>query len=78
MRPLDPEQQYREVIQRLSAEERLRIVFELHEMGRELVRAGIRSLHPTWDEKSVEAEMKERLYLYADTRRDSASHSRPT
>ncbi len=76
MRPNEAEQKYREVLQRLSVEQRLRIMFELHEMGRTLVRAGIQSLHPTWDEQTIEAAVKERMY--ADTRRDSAVHARST
>lgn len=76
MRPNEAEQKYREVLQRLSVEQRLRIMFELHEMGRKLVRAGIQSLHPTWDEQTIEAAVKERMY--ADTRRDSAVYARST
>ncbi len=76
MRPDEAEKKYRQVLQHMSVEQRLRIIFELHEMGKKLVRAGIQSLHPTWDLESIEAAVKERLY--ADSRRDSTAHSRPT
>ena len=59
---VESEKTYRETLQRLSVEERLRIVFQLHEIGRELVLTGLRSLHPDWDNKKIEAAMKVRLY----------------
>ena len=59
---VESEKMYRETLQHLNVEERLRIVFQLHEIGRELVRTGIQSLHPDWDSKKIEAAMKVRLY----------------
>ena len=56
------EKMYRETLQRLTVEERVRIVFQLHEIGRELVRTGLQSLHPDWDSQKIEAAMKVRLY----------------
>ncbi len=61
------EEKYREVLQRVSIEQRLRIVFELHEIGRKLVRAGIQSVHPTWDEQSIETALRQRLYAHTRT-----------
>ncbi|MCI0708267.1 MAG: hypothetical protein L0Y80_12385 [Ignavibacteriae bacterium] len=75
MNPTEAEQKYREIIKSFSDEQRLRITFELHEMARKLVRAGIQSQHPTWDEESVEAAVKERVY--GTTTTSSAAHTRP-
>lgn len=70
----DIEGKYREILRRMTVEEKLRIVFELHEMGRELVRAGVRAAHPAWDHDQIEQEVKKRIYH--DARRDSPVHPR--
>lgn len=74
MSPTEAEKKYREILSNLTAEQRVRIVFELYDMGKKLVRAGIRDAHPTWDEQQIETAVRERLNH--ETRRNSSVHSR--
>jgi len=70
----EADKKYKEIIQSLSPEQRLRITFELHELGLNLVRANTRSMHPTWDEEAIEAAVRERVY--GETTRSSTAHTR--
>lgn len=76
MFPAEAEKKYKEILNSLTAEQRVRIVFELYDLGKELVRAGIRDTHPTWDEQQIEMEVRERINH--ETRRNSSLHSRTT
>ena len=46
-----------EIYRGMTGQQRLQIAFDLYEMTRVLVRAGVRHQHPDWDEQQVEQEM---------------------
>lgn len=54
-----------EVYRRMTGEQRLRIGMEFHELGRVLVRLGLRHEHPEWDEERIAREVKRQFLLAA-------------
>jgi len=50
-----------EILRRKSPGERMLMVGQGWELARQLIEAGIRSLHPDWDEQRVATEVRRRL-----------------
>lgn len=59
LRPNDD--RYRQILRSLTPEQRLLKSFELHELGKELMRAGIRQRHPGADADTVDRMLAEEL-----------------
>lgn len=68
MTPDEGTQKQIEVYRRMTPQERLQIGFELYELSRNLVRAGVRHQHPDWTEPQVEQEVVRRFCLAAGIR----------
>lgn len=56
----------REIFRRMSAEEKLRISWQLYWDARKLKAAWLRKIHPDWTEEQIQEEVK-RIFLYAHT-----------
>ena len=54
-----------EIYRRMLPQQRLQIGFDLYDLARDLVRAGIRHQHADWDEDQVEREVTRRFRLAA-------------
>ena len=61
---MDNQQFY--ILQRMTPEEKLNIALRLYESARLLKRAGLRALHPDWDEEQIAKKVRE-IFLYAGT-----------
>ena len=55
-----------ELYRRMTGQQRLQIGFELYELARTLVRAGVRHDFPNWDEEQVKKEVNRRFRLAAE------------
>jgi len=64
MNNLHPEQ--RRILQSLTPEEKLQLAIRLHQSARELKAAALRSQHPSWSQRQIEAAVRE-TFLYART-----------
>ena len=53
-----------EIYRRMSPAQRIETAMRLYSMAREIKAAALRSLHPDWDEKRVEQDVRE-AFLYA-------------
>jgi len=61
---MDNQQFY--ILQHMTPEEKLNIALRLYESARLLKRAGLRALHPDWDEEQITKKVRE-IFLYART-----------
>ncbi len=61
MTPEEGLQEQLEIYRRMTGQQRLQIGFELYELSRALVRAGVRHDYPDWDEWQVEQEVCRRF-----------------
>lgn len=61
---MDNQQFY--ILQRMTPEEKLNIALRLYESARLLKSAGLRALHPDWDEEQITKKVRE-IFLYAGT-----------
>jgi len=50
----------------MTPEQKLRLLRELNYSARRLKAAGLKTLHPDWDERQIEQKVKE-IFLYART-----------
>jgi len=50
----------------MSAEKKLLLSLDLYYSARNLKKAWLKKIHPEWDEKKLEAEVRE-IFLYART-----------
>jgi hypothetical protein len=66
MTPGEGLQKQIEIYRRMTGQQRLQIGFELYELARGLVRAGVRHQHPDWDDGQVEQEVIRRFLLARD------------
>ena len=65
MTPQEGLQKQIEIYRQMSDQRRLQIGFELYDMARALVRAGVRHDHPEWNETQVQQEVNRRFRLAA-------------
>lgn len=65
MTPDEGLQKQIEIYRCLTDQQRLQIGFELYELARTLVRAGVRHEHPEWEEQQVAQEVTRRFCLAA-------------
>ena len=61
MKPRPNHHRYIEILRGMTPEQRLRKAFELHELGRELFREGLRRRHPELAPDELELLLRERL-----------------
>ena len=55
-----------EIYRRMTPPQRIEAAMHLYRTAREIKAAALRSLHPDWDEKRVEQDVRE-AFLYART-----------
>ena len=65
MTPLDGLQKQIEIYRRMTGQQRLQVGFELCELARSLVSAGVRHDFPGWNETEVRTEVNRRFRLAA-------------
>ena len=56
----------REIIKAMTAEQKLKIAFDMRRMAMELKTSWLKQIHPDWTEQQVQAEVR-RIFLYAQT-----------
>jgi hypothetical protein len=64
MNNLHPEQ--RRILKSMTPEMKLQLAMRLHRSARELKAAVLRSRHPSWSQRQIEAAVRE-TFLYART-----------
>ena len=50
--------------QRMTPEQKLRLLLDLHNSARKLKAAGLRKQHPKWTEEEIQQKVRE-IFLYA-------------
>jgi hypothetical protein len=58
--------EYREILRRLSGEQKLRTSFSLYWEARRVKAAGLREQHPDWSDAQIDQRVKE-IFMYAVT-----------
>jgi hypothetical protein len=54
------------IYRQMTGAQRLQVGFELYELARALVRAGVRQQHPAWEDAQIEQEVVRRFLLARD------------
>jgi len=59
---MHPEQKH--IYQNMTAEKKLRLLFDLQSTARKLKTIGLRKQHPDWTDKEIQEKVRE-IFLYA-------------